>query len=64
MNGRINTIMRKKKKTQERTTTSNHTGTDNINTRMNNLNDDRRIYVWNLKYIITLDNHQEKVQEL
>jgi hypothetical protein len=56
--------MRKVNTTQERTTTSNHTGINNINTRMKNLNDDRRIYVWNLKYIIILDNHQEKVQEL
>jgi hypothetical protein len=44
--------------------TNNHTGTDNINTRMNNLNDDRRIYDWNLKFTIILDNHLEKVHEL
>ena len=64
MNGRINTIMRKVNTTQERTTTNNHTGIDNINTRMSNLNDDRRIYDWNLKYTIILDNHHEKVHEL
>jgi hypothetical protein len=63
MKGRISIIMREINTTQERTTTNNHTGIDNNNTRMNNLNDDRRIYGWNLKYTIILDNHCEKVHK-